>query len=188
MELYANEIKTYRQLNQVAHTGGVVLFGSSFAKNIPVNELKQDFDLDCNLYNRSLADLSVFDAASVLSDCVINLAPSKVLIQLGETDLEHGFRSISEIVAQYELIINQIRTCLRGCSITLISVCDPDTRLYPEELNGQLKVLAEKTGCQYADLSPALSNEAPAVKAFDLLKRFFRNRLSEYDALNMRFA
>lgn len=188
MELYANELKNYRQLNEVARANGVVLFGSTFAKNIPVSELKQDFELDCNIYNRSLTDLSVFDAASVLDDCVINLAPEKVLIQLGETDLESGFKSISEIVAQYELIISHIHSRLKKCEITLISVCDPDASLYPEELNAQLKVLAEKNGCQYADIYPVLANEAPAVKAFYLLKRFFRGRLSEYDALNMRFA
>ena len=188
MELYANELKKYRQLNQVARPNGVVLFGSTFAENIPVNELKQDFELDCNLYNRSLADLSVFDAAAVLDECVINLMPDKVLIQLGETDLEHGFRSITEIIAQYEMIIHQIRARLKGCSITLVSVCDPERSLYPDELNVQLKALAEQTGCQYADISPSLSNDAPSVKAFSLLKRFFRGRLTDYDALNMRFA
>lgn len=188
MKLYENELKTYRQLNQVAKQGGVVLLGSTFAKNIPVTELKQDFELDCNLYNRSLTDLSVFDAGDVLKDCVLDLAPDKVLLQLGETDLERGYKSIPEIVAQYENIIGAIRKQNKKCHITIVSICETEPALFPAELNTKLQELAKRTGCQYADISAALSNDAPQVKAFCLLNRFLRDRITDYGALHMLFA
>ena len=92
MKLFENELENYRMLNKVARKGGAVLFGSTFARNIPLGELKQDFEFDCDLYNRSLTDLSVFDVGGVLEDCVIGLEPRKVLIQLGETDLDGARR------------------------------------------------------------------------------------------------
>lgn len=188
MSLYENELKKYRQLNTVAQENGVVLFGSTFAKNIPVGELKQGFGLDCNIYNRSLTDLSVFDAAGAIEDCIVSLSPDKVLLQLGETDLERGFKSVSEIVGQYERLICQIKSQVKGCNIVLISVCDEDGDLFPEELNARIKEVAEKTGCAYADISQAMANDAPNVKAFCLLKRFIRSQLTGYEALNMKFA
>ncbi len=188
MKLFENELETYRQLNRVARKGGVVLFGSTFAQHIPLGELKQDFEFDCDLYNRSLTDLSVFDVGSVLRDCVVDLEPSKVLIQLGETDLERGFKSISEIVDQYEMILSQIQARVRDCKITIVSVCNADGNLFPAELNARLEDLARRTGCQYADICAAPATEAPGVKAFCLLKCFFRDRISDYDALHMAIA
>lgn len=187
MKLYENECRYYRNLNKVAKYNGVVLFGSSFAKQIPVSELRQDFELNYNIYNRSITDLSVFDAASVLNDCVLDLYPDKVLIQLGETDLEQGFRTIDEITAQYELIVNQIRSRQKGCQITIVSVCDEGNGLYPEQLNKKLEQLAGRLGCAFADISAALSSESPDVKAFSLLKRFFRDRNND-EMLHLVFA
>lgn len=185
---YNHELTSYHQLNSIARKGGIVLFGSTFAKNIPVGELLQSFELDCSLYNRSLTDLSVFDAASVLNDCVLDLEPRRLLIQLGETDLEHGYKNISEIISQYELIINQIQSRLKKCRITLVSVSDPDGNLYPTELNAKIADLASRMGCQYADISTEKAAEAPEVKAFCQLKSFFRERISDYDALHFAFA
>lgn len=188
MKLYDHELNNYRQLNTVARQGGIVLFGSTFAKNIPVGELIQSFELDCSLYNRSLTDLSVFDAASVLNDCILDLEPKRVLIQLGETDLERGYKSISEIISQYELIVNQIKSRLPKCHITLVSVCDTEECLFPEELNAKISALADRLGCQYADITADRQSEAPEVKAFCMLRGFFRDRITDYDALHMAFA
>lgn len=188
MKLFENELENYRMLNKVARKGGAVLFGSTFARNIPLGELKQDFEFDCDLYNRSLTDLSVFDVGGVLEDCVIDLEPRKVLIQLGETDLERGFHTIDEIVAQYELILSRIQSRIPDCAITVVSVGNADGSLFPGELNAHLEALARRMKCSYADISSALTNDAPGVKAFCLLKRFFRDRITDYDALHMAIA
>lgn len=62
MNIYEREVENFRKLNRIAKKNSVVLLGSTFAKDIPVSELVQTFDIDCNVYNRSLTDLSVFDA------------------------------------------------------------------------------------------------------------------------------
>ena len=109
MVAYERELKNFRQLNKIAKRHGVVLFGSSFAKEIPVCELRQTFDLDCAIYNRSITDLSVFDAKDLLEDCVDTLKPTRILLQLGETDLERGYKTIPEIISAYESIVTTLK-------------------------------------------------------------------------------
>ncbi len=185
MNVYEKEIEGFRKLNKLAKANGVVLFGSSFAKEIPVCELKQAFSLDCNIYNRSLTDLTVFNAEKVIDDCVISLLPKKVLLQLGETDLEQGYRTIPEIVKAYEKIIAKIKSADKHCGIVIVSVCENGSVVYPDELNKQLEELAHRTKCQYADISPAFSNDTPGVKAFSLLKFFMLDKITFFDAMTM---
>lgn len=185
MSVYERELASYRRLNEIAKKNGVVLFGSSFAKDIPVCELKQAFELDCDIYNRSFTDLSVFDAKELLDECVLKLAPHKVLLQMGETDLERGYHTIPEIVAEYEKTVNEIKKADKYCDVIVVSVCDNGSGVYPEELNKQLEAMADRCGCKYADITPAFANESPTVKAFSMLKRFMRDRISFCDTVSM---
>lgn len=185
MNIYEREINNFRQLNKVANTNGVVLFGSTFAKNIPVCELKQSFDIDCDMYNRSITDLSVFDAEALLEDCVTALAPKTLLIQLGETDLERGFHTIPEIIEAYEKIVAKLKSADKHCDIVIISVCESAVTIHPEELNKQLELAARRMKCKYADISSAFYNDSPGVKAFSLLSFFMQNDISFFDAMKM---
>ena len=185
MGMYEREAESFRKLNKVAKANGVVLFGSSFAKAIPVCELKQTFHMDCNIYNRSLTDLSVFSAEKLLEDCVIGLSPKKILLQLGETDLEQGYHTIPEIINAYEKIISNLKSSDKHCSIVIVSVCENASGIYPEELNKELELMARRTKCQYADISPAFSNDSPCVKAFGLLRFFMMDKISFYDAMTL---
>lgn len=187
MRPYERELNDIHQLNQVAKKHGVVLFGSTFAKNIPVGELLQDFDLDRDVYNRSIADLSVFDAGKILTDCVDALKPEKILLQLGETDLERGYKTIPEILDAYREIIKTLQADNRNSDIVLVSVCETGAGIYPETFNSALKTLAHETGCTYADITPALTADAPKIRAFGLLKRFIRDRMTTSDALALCF-
>lgn len=185
MNIYERELDNFRKLNKIANKNGVVLFGSSFAKDIPVCELKQSFNMDCDIYNRSVTDLSVFDAEMLLDNCVIDLAPKKVLIQLGETDLERGYRTIPEIVKAYEKIITKLKSADKRCDIVIVSVCSSSAEIHPEELNKQLELVARKAKCKYADVSLAFSNASPSIKAFSLLRFFMRDVISFSDAMKM---
>lgn len=183
MNIYEKELNSFAKLNKIAKKNGVVLFGSTFSKSIPIGELKQSFGIECDLYNRSITDLSVFDAEKLVDDCVMSIAPHKVLIQLGETDLERGYRTIPEIISAYEKLISKIRASDKHCKIVVVSVCENDTSVYPEELNKRLEDMAKKLKCQYADISPAVANESPSLKAFSMLKLFILDRISFGDVM-----
>ena len=184
-KVYEREVEEYRKLNELAVRNSVVLFGSTFAKEIPVGELRQAFDLDLNIYNRSFTDVSVFDAEPLLMECVESLAPSKILLQLGETDLERGYRSVPEIIAAYDSLVKSIKKRNRFTDIVIVSVCENSNDIQPSEFNSQLENMAKKNKCKFADISNAASDRMPVVKAFSMLKMFMRNGITFCDAMNM---
>ena len=161
------------------------MFGSTFAKDIPVGELRQAFDLDLNIYNRSFTDISVFDAEALLIECAESLAPSKLLLQLGETDLERGYRSVPEIIVAYDSLVKSIKKRNRFTDIVIVSVCENSNGIQPSEFNSQLEKMAKKNKCKFADISNASSDRMPSVKAFSMLKMFMRNGITFCEAMNM---
>ena len=184
-KVYEREAEEYMKLNELAVSNGVVMMGSTFAKDIPVGELRQAFELDFNIYNRSFTDLSVFDAEPVLINCVETLAPSKIVLQLGETDLERGFKTIPEIIAEYTNVVKALKKRNRFTDIVIVSVCETGNGTQPAEFNAQLEKMAKKLGCKYADITSASADRMPCVKAFSLLKRFMRSQLTFTDAMTM---
>ena len=184
-KMYEREAEEYCRLNDFAVRNGIVLFGSTFAKDLPVGELRQAFNLDCNIYNRSFADVSVFDAEKLLIKCAESLAPSKILLQLGETDLERGYKSVPEIIAAYDSLVKSIKKRNRFTDIVIVSVCENSNGIQPSEFNSQLEKMAKKNKCKFADISNAASDRMPVVKAFSMLKMFMRNGITFCEAMNM---
>lgn len=185
IKMYEREAENFCQLNKVAKANGIVLFGSSFAKNIPVYELKQAFNIECDIYNRSLADISIFNAEDLIDDCVIKLSPQKVLLQLGETDLKQGYHTIPEIIKEYEKIISKLKSTDRHVNIVIVSICENDPNICPNKLNKELELMAHRTKCQYADISSAFSNDSPYIKAFNLLKFFMMDKITFSNAMTL---
>ncbi|MDD3238480.1 MAG: SGNH/GDSL hydrolase family protein [Lachnospira sp.] len=183
MKIYEREQRNYEDLNQLAIENGVVILGSSFAKDIPVYELRQSMEISSNIYNRSIVDLSVFDAKELLGTCVYALHPRRVLLNLGETDLECGFHTLPEIVEAYSSLIDEIKRNAKHCEVVLVSVCSNREEIHPEELNRQLTMMAAEKKCKFADISKAFSTESPKIKAFQMLKSFMRERMSFADAM-----
>ena len=81
------QVKKYQLLNKLAESNGIVILGGSEDREIPLCELKQAFELDSKLYNRSVADLSINDALEIYTSCVAPLSPECVLLHLGDADL-----------------------------------------------------------------------------------------------------
>lgn len=183
MTEYKKETDYYRGLNRVVEKGGIVLFGSTFARNIPVAELSQAFYLNRSICNRSYNDLSVFDAYEVARESVMPLFPEKIIIQLGETDLERGYKSVDEIITAYSELISKLGKQDRKLKIVIASVCVNDNE--SSELNRKLEVLAGKSGCQYADITGAVKTRDSEVKAFGLLRRFIMEKMTFCDAMNL---
>lgn len=182
MNEYQKELQYYSRLNSISRKGGVVLFGSTFGKNIPVSELAQTFEMDCSVYNRSFNDLSVSDAAEIFGEAVMTLQPDKIIIQLGETDLERGYKSVAEITSAFEELIKKIRKADKKVKIVVVSVCSDEKETV--SLNKSLEVLAERHRCQFADISCSAHSEIPFVKAFSSLRLFITDKLSLSDVMS----
>lgn len=82
------EAARFVKLNELAAHGGVAILGGAADREIPLCELKQAFGLEAMLYNRSVAGLSVNNAAEIYDTCVAPLLPSTVILHIGDADME----------------------------------------------------------------------------------------------------
>ncbi len=188
-QVYEREAEEYMELNDIAEKNleenGVVIMGSTFAKEMPVGELVQSFELDYNVYNRSFTDLSIADAKELFAACAQTLEPAKIILQLGETDLERGFKSVPELIKEYTALVKDIKKRNRFSDVVIVSVCENANGIQPAEFNAQLEKMADELGCKYADITEAAKDNMPSVKAFSLLRRFMRNDISFCEAMTM---
>lgn len=148
-----NKIQKYQALNDLAEQNGIVIFGGTEDSQIPLCELKQAFALHSNLYNRSIADLSVNTALEVYDACVASLHPETVLLHIGAADLTFFKEDPSAFEQKYRELISHIRTLHQKCSIAIISLKNYEQADTVSKMNQCLKYIAESEGCEYGDIS-----------------------------------
>lgn len=151
--MYENEVKKYQSLNQLAEPNGIVIFGGTSDKEIPLCELKQAFDLSTNLYNRSTEQLSINTALSFYDACIKSLAPDSILLHIGEADFDYFKENSADFCQKYRELIIFIRNTNKKCNIAIISFKNPDDNPAVAELNKHLKYIAESECCEYGDIS-----------------------------------
>lgn len=150
--MFEREIKKYAALNRFADGGGTVIFGGREDTDIPLCELKQAFVLDTRLYNRSIPDLTVADAAAVYDACVAPLAPETLLLHLGAADLASFAADPAHFDRACRDLIAHIRA-KSGAEIVIVSLRNPDNAPDVAEMNRHLKYIAESEQCEFGDIS-----------------------------------
>ncbi len=166
------ELQGYQSLNKFAKKNSAVLFGSTYAKEIPVSELRQNFGIISHLYNRSLTDLSVFEAADIANEIIRDINPSKLLLQLGETDLASGKSTPEEVISEISNVISTIRNNDKKIKIVLISINNLLDKNLQKDFNKKLETFAKNNNCLFADITIA-SDDALHLNAFKALSYFF---------------
>lgn len=147
------QVKNYVTLNDLAEKGGTVIFGGKEDKSIPLCELKQAFDLDSKLYNRSFDNISVTNAKDLYEDCVALLEPETLLLHIGENDLDLFGDSSDKFISLYRELIGKIKADNKKCRIAIVSLKNYDGNSLVAKLNEQLKYLADSERCEFADIS-----------------------------------
>lgn len=175
-------VSEYKALNRVAESGGVVLFGSTTASQLPLNELTQDYGISVAIYNRSVENLTIEEAEKYIAPCIAPLKPKAVLLHFGEEELQYSSKSIDEIVESYRWLLYQLHTALPDSRLVLVSVNAqvPDADGY----NRELKKLSKEYGCEYTDGPSGNLDGAYTIRFFHTLRSFFFDRtMSLADAL-----
>ena len=80
--------KEYTALNQYAQKNKVAILGASTAAHLAIGELLQDYEISTKVYNRSVEAITIKEAVPFAKTCIVPLKPSRLLLQLGETELE----------------------------------------------------------------------------------------------------
>ena len=168
-------------LNNVAKKHGIVLFGSTAAANIPINELMQDYDISQPVYNRSISGLKLMNAEDYLESCIYHLKPSKIILNLGEEDLKIC-DDIEKLIEQYRWLLYKIHTKLPNSNLILTSVATDAPHF--EEFNKALKKLSDECGCEYINILPEQNPFEFDIRFFRMIKSvFFDNNMSYSDII-----
>jgi lysophospholipase L1-like esterase len=100
-------------------------------------------------------------------DQVIGLRPSQIFLMIGTNDLCYN-RSIPDIVANYNRILDRFRSELPGTRVYVQSVLPFNDKMFPARnlrsnaniaaLNAEIRKLAAQRGLYYIDLAPAFTS------------------------------
>lgn len=166
MNAYENTIRKYQTLNSFANVGGAVVFGGAADLDVPFDELKQSFNVDYAVYNRSVAGLTVADASSVYDAVVAPLRPSKLLLRLGEADVETFEKNADEFIRLYSATIDHIRSLNKRCEIAIVSIGSDAASSTVADMNKRLNALADSERCFFENVettSPAMKETVSFV-------------------------
>lgn len=180
----AEKEEIYTEINSMANKHGAVFIGSDFFESLPINELKNVFGIEGDVYNRSVKGAKVADGEKLLKEFVYDLSPDKVFFNFGESDIsENGFDE-DDFIAKYEWLLYSVHNKIKtNVYIVSVAACD----MVSARVNERLKQLAKECGCTFIDIVPALSGEKPVLGVFDILKFYLRPRnFSFFDAMNIR--
>jgi lysophospholipase L1-like esterase len=171
-EMFAMKTRSYRELNRTAVKGKTVLAGSSLMELFPSTEMIMSRQLNQIVYNRGISGMTISEYREVLHECILDLQPSKLLINIGSNDLNLPGDTVKNLLTGYEALLNEVNEALPACKITLMAYypCREDG---PEPSNGRIKrtmanvraanqgvrELAEKYGYGFIDFTDLLADE-----------------------------
>lgn len=179
------EVSNYSVLNRYAKENSTVIIGSDYMHNIPIAELKQAFEINCDIYNRSLTGLTINESFEVLNDVIESLNPSKMLIQLGEIEVNNSSVEIESLITQLSDLIASVNKN-KSIRIVLVSLANLDCSSKVNKFNTLLEKLARTTHCQFADINvPAQMEDVFHINAFRKLRFFLHDEISLTDSLNL---
>lgn len=112
--------------------------------------------------------------------CVIELAPSRVFINIGTNDLSDSRIPISQLIGNYDKIISKIETALPKTKIYLMAYYPVNYDAASDDMkeclkirtnekinaaNAEVKKLAERHGQRYIDINRNLKDDKGRLKA-----------------------
>ncbi|MGN0165770.1 MAG: SGNH/GDSL hydrolase family protein [Lachnospiraceae bacterium] len=162
-----NTIATYTYLNNFAQKRGIVLLGSTFAYDFPLNELIQNYSVSKKIYNRSIPGLKIKEAEQYFEDCILALQPAKMIINLGDEDINSDV-SIPELIEEYRWLLYKVHTLLPNTVLIITSI--DTTSDNAVAFNHQLKKLARELGCEFLTIQNSETFEEHTFAFFKSIK------------------
>lgn len=169
-------VESYRLLNQFVRKGQIVLAGSSLAEQFPVNELLNQTENRYIVYNRGISGDTTYDLLNTMNECIFDLEPSKIFINIGTNDIGRADYSEDTLIQNYISILAQIKERLPQSIIYVLSYypVNSDLAFIPEEqrksmfatrtneainrANERVMCMASDLGCEYIDVHSILLN------------------------------
>lgn len=177
----ADKVERFRHLNPYVKKGQIVFAGSSLMEQFPIYEFLQDFDLPYTIYNRGVGGFTTAEMMPVLKECIFDLAPKYLFLNIGTNDLNGADYSQDALMERYDAILNAIEENVPGVKIFLLAyypinpvvadnpwmqaVLKYRTNERIRAASEGVKALAQKHGASFLDLNAGITDEAGNLKA-----------------------
>lgn len=176
-----DKVERFKRLNLYVKPGQILFAGSSLMEQFPIYEFIQDFDLPYTIYNRGVGGFITADLLANMKDCIYDLQPAHIFLNIGTNDLNAPDYDQEELIARYTLILQGIREHLPQAKLYLLAYYPVNT-VVAEQLpdmkqvlryrtnarinaaSAAVKELAEQFGAQFLDLNAPLRDENGELK------------------------
>ena len=177
MEAFLRKIRleSFRRLNPITVKGAILFAGSSLAEQFPVHELLNRFEPKYVVYNRGVGGYTTSDLLETMDECIFDLEPSMIFLNIGSNDLGRPEYREDDLVAVYRRILLYIQERLPRTKLRVLSFYPVHSGLLPEEVrammfakrtnesidavNLRLEGLASELGCTYIDVNTCLRDQ-----------------------------
>jgi lysophospholipase L1-like esterase len=176
----------YRMLNKYAVKGQIVFTGSSLMESFPIDELQHSLKLDKIIYNRGLAGATTAELLDAMNECVFDLEPTKIFINIGSNDIGAavaGGYQLEKLLENYNEIMNRIHSRLPECRVYVMAyypvnakdefgldkyqkkeIFASRTNEKIQEANKAIELLAYEHNFNYIDVNRGLTDEEGDLK------------------------
>ncbi|MEK3901882.1 GDSL-type esterase/lipase family protein [Paenibacillus sp. FSL R7-0179] len=160
------KVKKYSILNTLALQGQTVLAGSSLMEFFPVNELQQRLEKRTVIYNRGIAGYVTRELLEALEVCVLELAPSRLFINIGTNDISSadGEYEPQKLLANYNEILTRIGERLPECKVYVMAYYPVNAKAEFPGMDEELRANYFRTRTNAALLEANRAVEELAVK------------------------
>ncbi len=119
-----NTFKKYKMLNRFVKKGQILFVGSSLMEWFPISEMQLTLDLDYIIYNRGVAGATTSDLLNAMNECIFDLEPSKIFINIGSNDIGSIGQEVynkESLLSNYDIIMRQIHRRLPECEVYIMA-------------------------------------------------------------------
>lgn len=140
---------------ETAKEYNVTLLGGTYAKDIPVKKLAEEFNFDFDIHNRSSFALSLRNAKQYFEKYVAGLDSDGIIIQLGKEDRELFKSNPSQFDTMYLELLADIKALNKGCRLALVSVNNSRNDATLNDMNNHIKAIAQSEQANFVSLDNA---------------------------------
>ncbi len=168
----------YRDLNLSAPRGGIVFAGSSLMEQFPIECFAREDGI--SVLNRGISGYVTKELLENLDICILDLAPSRLFINIGTNDLSQMECSPELLMERYAEILRRIRDALPKAEIFVMAYypVNPDVasggmrevlRVRSNDkiscANALLPALCTRFGARFIDVNAPLMDALGRLKA-----------------------
>ena len=174
-------VAEYRKMNVTAPKGTVLFAGSSLMEHFPIEAFAAEMGVPFPVLNRGVSGFIIPELDACLEECVLQLRPRRLFINIGTNDLTREENTTASVVDAFEALLDRILAALPGLEVVLMAYYPVNPECAPNEwmrhalqvrsnariseANALVKAMAARRGFTYIDVNAPLKDAQGRLRA-----------------------